>query len=150
MKNTKFFKHFVTAFLGIILMMSCTIEPEAINYGKDNCQFCKMTIMDNKYGCELVTQKGKIFKFDDVSCMIKYINISEQTPKDYAHIVVNGYDKPTVLVDADKLSFLISPKFSSPMMGNVAAFTDEKQANEILKKDSEAKKYSWNELVKKF
>lgn len=150
MKNIKFLKHYIIAFLGIILMMSCTIEPEAINYGKDNCQFCKMTIMDNKYGCELVTQKGKNFKFDDVSCMIKYINISEQTPKDYAHIVVNSYDKPTALIGVDRLYFLISPKFSSPMMGNVAAFTEEKQANEILKKDREAKKYSWNELVKKF
>lgn len=150
MKNTHFFKHFVTAFLGIILMLSCTVEPESINYGKDNCQFCKMTIMDNKYGCEVVTQKGKIFKFDDISCMIKYINISEQTPKDYAHIVVSSFDKPANLIDVNKSFFVSSPNFSSPMMGNVAAFSDEKQASETMKKDSEAKKYSWNELVKKF
>lgn len=150
MKNNGFFKQFLSAFLGIILLMSCTTEPEAINYGKENCQFCKMTIMDNKYGCEVVTQKGKIFKFDDICCMIKYINISEQTPKDYAHLVVNNYDKPANLIDVNKAFFVSSPNFSSPMMGNVAAFSDEKQASETLKKDSEAKKYSWNELVKKF
>jgi copper chaperone NosL len=150
MKNTGLFKQLLSAFLGIILLMSCTTEPEAINYGKENCQFCKMTIMDNKYGCEVVTQKGKVFKFDDVSCLIKYINISEQTPKEYSHIVVNCYDKPANLVDVNKLYFVVSPNFSSPMLGNVAAFSDEKQANETLKKDSEAKKYSWNELVKKF
>ncbi|WP_435357745.1 nitrous oxide reductase accessory protein NosL [Emticicia sp. SJ17W-69] len=150
MKNIGLFKQFLMAFLGIILLMSCMTEPEAINYGKENCQFCKMTIMDNKYGSELVTQKGKIFKFDDVSCMIKYINISEQTPKDYAHIVVNSYDKPVNLIDANKAFFVISPNFASPMMGNTAAFSDEKQADEAVKKDSEAKKYSWNELVKKF
>lgn len=150
MKNIGLFKPFLIAFLGIILLMSCTTEPEAINYGKENCQFCKMTIMDNKYGCEVVTQKGKIFKFDDMSCMIKYINISEQTPKDYAQIVVNNYDKPASLVDVNQLFFVVSPNFASPMMGNTAAFSNEKLANETLKKDSEAKKYSWNELVEKF
>lgn len=150
MKNIGVFKQFLMVFLGIILLMSCTIEPEAINYGKDNCQFCKMTIMDKKYGCEVVTQKGKVFKFDDVSCMIKYINISAQTLKDYAHIVVNSYDKTANLIDVNKVFFVVSPNFSSPMMGNTAAFSNEKLANETLKKDSEAKKYSWNELVKKF
>jgi copper chaperone NosL len=142
MKNIGLFKPFLIAFLGIIFLMSCTTETEPINYGKDNCQFCKMTIMDNKYGCEVVTQKGKVFKFDDVSCMIKYINISEQTPKEYAQIVVNSYDKPANLVDVNQLFFVVSPNFASPMMGHVAAFSTEK--------DSEAKKYSWNELVKKF
>lgn len=150
MKNIGLFKLFLSAFSEIIFLMSCTSEPEAINYGKENCQFCKMTIMDNKYGCEVVTQKGKVFKFDDVSCMIKYINISEQTIKDYAHIVVNSYDKPANLIDVNKAYFVVSPNFSSPMMGNVAAFSDEKQASETLKKDNEAKKYSWNELAKKF
>ena len=150
MNNSGLFKQFLIVFLGIILLMSCTTEPEAINYGKENCQFCKMTIMDNKYGCEVVTQKGKIFKFDDVSCMIKYINISEQTVKDYSHIVVNSYDKVANLVDVNKLFFVVSPNFSSPMMGNTAAFSNEKLVNEALKNDSDAKKYSWNELVKKF
>ncbi len=150
MKNIGLFKPFLIAFLGIIHMMSCTTETEPINYGKDNCQFCKMTIMDNKYGCEVVTQKGKVFKFDDVSCMIKYINISEQTPKEYAQIVVNSYDKPANLVDVNQLFFVVSPNFASPMMGNVAAFSTEKQASETIKKDSLAKKYTWNELVKKF
>lgn len=150
MKNTGFLKQFLVTSLGIIFLMSCTIEPEAINYGKDNCQFCKMTIMDSKYGCEVVTQKGKVFKFDDVSCLIKYIHVSEQTATEYAHIVVNSYDKPTNLVDVSKLFFVVSPNFASPMMGNTAAFSNEKQANEILKKDSKAQKYTWNELVKKF
>ena len=149
MKNTGLFNPFLITFLGIILLMSCTTEPEAINYGKENCQFCKMTIMDNKYGCEVVTQKGKVFKFDDVSCMIKHINISEQTPKDYAHIVVNSYDKTANLLDVNKAFFVVSPNFSSPMMGNTAAFSNEKQASEIIKKDSLAKKYTWNELAKK-
>lgn len=150
MKNIGLFRLFSMAFLGIIFLLACTTEPEAINYGKDNCQFCKMTIMDNKYGCELVTQKGKVFKFDDVSCMIKYINISEQTPKDYAHIVVNSYEKPGTLVATNQLFFIVSPNFSSPMMGNTAAFSNEKLANESLKNDRIAKKYTWVELVKKF
>lgn len=150
MKNIRHFKLLLLAVLGVFTLNACSINPEAIQYGKENCSFCKMTIMDGKFGSELVTLKGKIFKFDDVSCMIKYINTSEQTSTDFSHIVVNSYDKPENLVDANSLFFVVSPKFQSPMMGNTAAFTDENKANEILGKDTEAKKYLWNDLIKNF
>jgi copper chaperone NosL len=150
MKNIRYFKQLLLFFFGVIILNACSVNPEAIQYGKENCSFCKMTIMDAKFGTELVTQKGKIFKFDDVSCMVKYINTSEQTSTDFSHIVVNSYDKPANLVDVNKLFFVVTPKFQSPMMGNTAAFTDENKANDILGKDTEAKKYLWNELIKNF
>ena len=55
-------------------LSSCSTEPEPIRIGKDNCQFCKMTISDKRFGAEIVTKKSKIFKFDDQHCLFYYMN----------------------------------------------------------------------------
>ena len=43
----------------IIGVASCSTEPEPLHYGTDVCHFCKMTLVDNKFGAELVTKNGK-------------------------------------------------------------------------------------------
>ena len=37
-----------------------------------------MKISDGKFGAELITSKGRIYKFDDMHCMISYHKKSEQ------------------------------------------------------------------------
>ncbi len=56
------------------LISSCNTGPEPFKFGKDNCHFCKMTISDARFGAEIVTTKGKIYKFDDVKCMQGFID----------------------------------------------------------------------------
>ena len=136
--------------LTLFSIISCSVEPEAISYGKDNCQFCKMTIMDPKFGCEIVTKKGKTFKFDDLSCMIKYQKMDEQNKSEYAHVLINQFDINNEFISVEKAFFISSSKYTSPMLGNTAAFADEKQANELVITDKEAKKLNWNELLNKF
>lgn len=67
------------AFIPLLLLVSitaCNTEPEPIQSGKDNCTFCKMGITDLRYSTEIITDKGKIFKFDDAGCMIRWISSS--------------------------------------------------------------------------
>lgn len=136
--------------LALFSIISCSVESEAISYGKDNCQFCKMTIMDPKFGCEIVTKKGKTFKFDDLSCMIKYQKMDEQNKAEYALLLVNQFGNNNEFMAVEKAIFISTPKYQSPMMGNTAAFSDEKQAIELVNTDKKAKKLNWNELVNKF
>lgn len=56
-----------------MFLSSCSTKPEPFNYGKDNCYFCKMGIVDPKYGGEVITKKGKVFKFDDLICMARFL-----------------------------------------------------------------------------
>ena len=49
----------------LYLFMSCNTKPEPFAIGKDNCSFCKMGIIDPRFGGEMITKKGKIYKFDD-------------------------------------------------------------------------------------
>ena len=33
-----------------------------------------MSISDKRFACEIVTEKGRAYKFDDVTCMMSYKN----------------------------------------------------------------------------
>jgi copper chaperone NosL len=57
----------------MLFTASCTVKPEPIQYGEDNCVLCQMTIMDHRYGTEVVTDKGKVYKFDSVECLVEFI-----------------------------------------------------------------------------
>ena len=46
--------------LFLINSSSCSSQVKPIKYGKDECYFCKMTIVDQKFGVEIVSKKGKI------------------------------------------------------------------------------------------
>ena len=53
-----------TILIGVITMLlACSVEPKPINYGRDACHFCKMTIVDNQHAAEIITLKGKAFKY---------------------------------------------------------------------------------------
>ena len=106
----------------VILLSGCSVEPEPITFGKDVCDYCKMIISDEKYGGELVTQKGRIYKFDAVECVVNYI---AENNDDYRYTMAVAYDKPENLFSVDSLKFVVSEKYSSPMGANLAAFINE-------------------------
>lgn len=142
----------IFAIAGILLafMSSCSSQTEPIHYGKDNCGLCKMTIMDKEYACELVTSKGKVFKFDDVSCLVKYMKASQTSDADYAFMVVNDFKNPKKFIDVRKATFLSGEAFTSPMRGDLAAFSEIKAVEAESKKDATIKIFSWKEVLEKF
>ena len=58
-------------FIAIITLVSCTVEEKPIIYGTDDCALCKMLIMDQRYGTEIVTTKGRVYKFDAIECLVE-------------------------------------------------------------------------------
>ena len=144
---------FNTTLYGIALaffLSSCESKTEPINYGKDNCSFCKMTIMDGKYATQLVTQNGKVYKFDDISCMAKYLKMAEPNNESYAFKVVNNYEKPSEFMDVEVAVFAIGESFISPMRGDAAAFANKQALENYQKTDTTAKVITWENLTEKF
>lgn len=133
-----------------IILQSCSKQTEPISYGKDNCDFCKMTIIDAKYGCEAVSEKGKVFKFDDLSCMVKYLKTAQLPIESYPFVVVSNYQNGSSLIAVKSAVFVSGKQFASPMRGDVAAFADAKAVAEIQKQDSTARVYTWKEILEKF
>lgn len=51
-----------------------------IDYEINNfiCSNCKMTIINDKFKYQLITKKGKSFKFDDINCLIIWLKEKEE------------------------------------------------------------------------
>jgi copper chaperone NosL len=127
-------------------LVSCTAQPEAIVFGKDNCHFCKMTIVDQKFGAELVTTKGKVYKFDDVKCLLAYDQKEQEAEDTYKYKLVVDFQGQGNLIEVKDALFLTSPEIRSPMNGQVAAFQSE-SAMEEANKQWDGTYVSWDELT---
>lgn len=127
-----------------LLLISCNQHgPVPIKLHKDACDFCKMTIADGRFAAELITDKGKVIKFDDLSCMIRFSN--ENKNQVYVQKYVNDYTKNNILIDAESALFIYSPNVRSPMRGDVAAFALQEDADKHSKMWN-APILKWNQL----
>jgi copper chaperone NosL len=114
---------FAAAGLSIIVFLnSCNTKPEPIRVGRDNCSFCKMTVSDNRFGAELVTQKGKIYKFDDMLCLVSFLHAENGVKKDNAAIYFTDFSNGHALISANGAILYKSDLLQTPMGGHIAAF----------------------------
>ena len=131
----------------LLLFLSCNVSPKPIDYGSDGCHFCKMTIVDKIHAAEIVTQKGKVYKFDATECMINFMEEFDTT--EIALYLSNNYTTPESLIDATKATFLISENIPSPMGAFLSAFKDKADA-EKMQSAKGGTLYNWNELLAHF
>jgi copper chaperone NosL len=129
-----------------LFLVSCNAGPEPIKLGVDNCFYCKMTIVDNRFGAELITIKGKIFKFDDMHCLLSFMNADTKIESNAKNIYLVNFNTHD-FIDADKAILLKSDDLRSPMGGNIAAFIDEKNL-QMASEKFKGKQINWKELVK--
>ena len=127
-----------------LFSLSCEIKSQPISYGSDACQFCSMIIVDQQHGSELITNKGKVFKFDSIECLLNYSR--EANEEEFAMKLCNHYHEPGELILLEEASFLISEGLPSPMGAYLTAFDKETSAIEAREKFG-GDIYSWNELV---
>ena len=129
--------------------ISCSTEPEPLAFGTDICHFCKMTLVDNKFGAELVTKKGKVYKFDDMNCFLNFYNSGYENVEDFQHKLVIDYSNPGKLMDATNGFYLKSAAIHSPMNGQVAAF-ESKASMDTFKKEWKAIYLGWGEVITQY
>ncbi|MBI4931472.1 MAG: nitrous oxide reductase accessory protein NosL [Bacteroidetes bacterium] len=125
-------------------LTSCSIEPQPIQYGKEQCVFCKMTIADSRFGCELLTKKGKAYKFDSNECMINYIVKNKIGEETIYTLLTTDFSSPGKFVNAESAFFIIDSAFQSPMGANLAAFAEKKSTGQFHAK-YDGKFLSWEQ-----
>ena len=128
--------------LSAIIAGGCAMAPQPIDYGKDQCALCVMAITDQRFGAELITTKGKAYKFDSIECLANYV-INEKP--DYESLWVTDYERPGTLVSADDALFVHSDKLRSPMGGNIAAFKNA--SFDELKQQYHTDVMHWTDVV---
>ncbi len=88
-----------------------------------------MTIVDRQHGAEAVTDKGKVYKFDAIECMVHYL---EQNPEqNWSFLLVNYFEQPGDFIAAEDATYLISPNLPSPMGAYLTAFASEAEAQAV-------------------
>lgn len=142
-------KRYLSIFALLVFLASCSADPRPIAYGQDGCHHCKMTLMDPKFGAELVTDKGKVFVFDDVNCMLQYMDSEDGKSQMYKHILVIDYLNPGVLLDANYAFYLKSEEFKTPMASQIVAFPDYDLLKEYKNKTGGVY-LAWGELTTQF
>lgn len=138
----------VILFIALIgLLASCSKSIEPISYGEDACTYCSMTIVDKGHSAQIVTNKGRNYKFDSSECMIHYLE-EHQNESDMLHILSADYLNPGNLVAVDSVSFLISENIPSPMGAFLSAITNKEEAQK-LQGEVGGELFIWKEINEK-
>ena len=118
----RFLKALLFIVFTAVSIESCNNETPKINFGKDMCAFCKMTVIDEKFGALLINNKGKTLYFDCCDC------------------------NPRILIDAEKAHYLHGENIKSPMGGNIASFKTSEDA-ERFQKSLQGDLILWNKVL---
>lgn len=133
----------------MFLLAGCSVGPKPIQYGAEQCAHCNMTIVDARYGTELVTKKGKVYTFDSIECMIHYMRDMLSTGEEIKFTLVTPYSKPGILVNASQADYLHSKALPSPMGMYLTAFDDDHEIC-VQKRTEGGMIFSWDELLQEF
>lgn len=128
-------------------LLSCNNNQAVpIKLNVDNCDYCSMSIADGRYAAEVISEKGRVYKFDDIMCMANYCQ--ESTSIKMSAYYVNDFNQNNVLIPAETAFFLSGKTISTPMRGGIVAFSSESAAKEFESKLN-AKSISWKQVLSK-
>ncbi len=138
------------AVLAVLMLgvTSCQVKPEPFKYGTDVCHTCKMGIIDPKFGAEFVTKKGKVYKFDDIGCMVRLLKSGDFPEEDLAIVLVSDFNPEHSLIEVEKSVFVIGEDVHSPMNFNTASFKDEAAAASFMQSGQNRKTVKWDFIYK--
>ena len=88
-----------------------------------------MTISDYRFAAELITPKGRVYKFDDLSCMSGYIQENREIQN--SSFYIGDFKNAGTLLGVMDVHFVQSDEFKSPMGGNTAAFKQVQEAEKM-------------------
>ena len=142
-------KKLVLTALVIVFCASCSVAPEPIHYGEDNCVHCAMTIIDRRYGTEIVTKKGKVYKFDSVECLVEFLKEDKVSHEDLKLVMVTPFNHPGELADATTSQFLHCKGLPSPMGKYLTAFNDKVEALQF-REENGGVLFCWEDLLEEY
>ena len=140
-------KNWILSSLVFGLFAACTPTAEPVAFGEDMCAHCKMTIVDEPFAAEAVSQKGKVYKFDAIECMVEFLKIKQSD--EMALMLVRDYENPKDWQDATQCNYLISKDLPSPMGAGLSAWLSKENA-EVMKAEKGGEVYDWANLQAQF
>ena len=108
-----------------VAVAACTPPgPQTIADKDRSCDYCRMTISDDRYGGQLITRKGKVYAFDAIECLTSYY-LQNGAAGDGSSIWVADFANPGHWVEARNALFVRNDAHQSPMGLNLVALTTD-------------------------
>jgi copper chaperone NosL len=107
-----------------------------------------MILVDKHYGCEFITGKGKLYKFDDVNCMVDFMAKEPAKSDTQGMALLIDFNAENQFITADKAVFLKHTGLRSPMGSSIAAFNNADAAAAVDRNlGGGGKVLQWSEVV---
>jgi len=103
-----------------------------------------MAIVEIPFGCELVSSKGKVMKFDAIECLVGHYNGNGKDTT--SSVYVTNYANPGTLIDGKNSTYLYCPDIPSPMGAFLSAHSNSGSA-EKTQGNSEGRTLTWEQLL---
>ncbi|HOD65568.1 MAG TPA: nitrous oxide reductase accessory protein NosL [candidate division Zixibacteria bacterium] len=118
--------------------------PAAMHYGEDRCDYCRMNIADPAFGTQLISGKGKVFRFDSIECLAAY-ELAHQADIDASARWLADVNDPGTFLAGAKAVVVAGERLRSPMGLGLAATASE-EAGQRLAAESGGRTVTWEEV----
>jgi copper chaperone NosL len=126
---------------------ACADGPRQVHLGEDGCAHCHMTITDDRFTAQLVTDRGRSYLFDSIECMAEFLSEAQETgDAPSGALWVTDFNAPGKWIDAGEALFLRSPELRSPMGLNLSAYAD-REAVEAQAAELGGEVLNWNQVM---
>jgi copper chaperone NosL len=120
----------VATLFGFALAACSGGGPRPIEFGRDNCAQCRMQIVDQRFGGELVMATGKTIEFDAIDCLLDYARTTQRVQSTW----VVDYSNPGHLIAASTAVFVETRSPGAPMGRQLIAVSSDSSAHIILER----------------
>ncbi len=138
-------KYRLLLIIPLLILSSCSKGPKPIDFGHENCHYCKMLIADPKFGAEAVSKTGKTYTYDAIECLIMDLQSGGIDEQKMAEFYTIAFDQPRTLINVNEAIFLISPNLPSPMGAYLSAYSS-RQAAKKMQNEYGGSIYTWKEV----
>ena len=105
-----------------------TKEPAKMHWDRDMCERCKMAISERNFAVQGVDQKGEVYKFDDIGCLILWRHLEHPEIK-FVKIWVKDV-KSGKWIDARKAKYVAG--VVTPMGYGFGAYENPPKGKKVL------------------
>lgn len=110
------------------LQRTATTAPSAIDFGVDRCAYCDQVIVDVRFGAELQTRDGTVYKFMSTECMAGFLLEGRVAREEIAGMWVVDFSHGRRLIDVKEAHFVRSQSRPSPNGLNIIPVRDQLRA----------------------
>lgn len=141
--------------LGTACSNDSTYPPESINPEVDVCAVCNMSLVHDEHITQLITKDKTAYKFDDIGCMVQFIEAGEKNGLDLGAVYVKDTDN-NQWIEWTNAVHVYHPDIWTPMAYGVISFSNEESARRYMMEYPDAElittpqlfEHNWFELVK--